>query len=84
VFTCDCDGNVCIFKNELKNEVSSEIEDLQKIGIPAANIYHIPLKWKDMGPIEDSCVQVIAALVYIECYTIAGVSIVMGMRLATR
>ncbi len=57
--------HVLIFKNENKNEVTKEIEDLQKIGIPLKNIYHIPFKWKDMGPIEDSCVQVITALEYL-------------------
>lgn len=57
--------HVLIFKNENKNEVTKEIADLQKVGIPAANIFHIPFKWKDMGPIEDSCVQVITALEYL-------------------
>tara|TARA_B110001454_G_scaffold219204_1_gene252222 strand:- start:40689 stop:41378 length:690 start_codon:yes stop_codon:yes gene_type:complete len=57
--------HVLIFKNEVKDEVSKEIADLQKAGIPAANIYHVPFKWKDMGPVEESCVQVVQALDYL-------------------
>ncbi len=57
--------HVLIFKNELKNEVAQEINDLLKIGIQRQNIYNIPFAWKDMGPIEDSCDQVIMALDYL-------------------
>lgn len=57
--------HVLIFKNEVKDEVSKEIADLQKIGIPQSNIYHIPFKWKDMGSVEESCVQVVTALGYL-------------------
>ncbi|OYZ23099.1 MAG: hypothetical protein B7Y39_06310 [Bdellovibrio sp. 28-41-41] len=57
--------HVLIFKNEVKDEVSKEIADLQKVGIPAANIYHVPFKWKDLGPVEDSCVQIVQALDYL-------------------
>lgn len=57
--------HVLIFKNELKGEVTSEIQDLQKIGIQRENIYHIPFMWKGMGPLEDSCEQIITALSYL-------------------
>jgi hypothetical protein len=57
--------HVLIFKNELKNEVTSEIKDLQNVGIPMANIYHIPFKWKDLDTLENSCEQVITALGYL-------------------
>lgn len=57
--------HVLIFKNELKGEVTSEINDLLKIGIQRQNIYHIPFQWKEMGAFEDSCAQVLTALGYL-------------------
>jgi hypothetical protein len=57
--------HVLIFKNELKGEVASEIRDLQQVGIPAHNIYHIPFRWKDLDALENSCEQVITALSYL-------------------
>lgn len=56
--------HVLIFKNELKGEVQAEEEELAKI-IPRANIFKIPFKWKDLGPLEESCEEVLKALNYL-------------------
>lgn len=54
--------HVLIFKNQTKNEVETEKRSLEKFGIHAENIYHIPFKWEDMGALDDSCDQVVQAL----------------------
>lgn len=57
--------HVLIFKNQTKNEVDTEIRDLQKIGILKANIYHVPFSWKETGALEEACEQVVTALGYL-------------------
>ena len=56
--------HVLIFKNEVSNEVQAEINELSKI-IPRQNIYQVPFKWKGLGPLEESCGEVIKALQYL-------------------
>lgn len=54
--------DVLIFKNEIKNEVSKEISDLENAGINRENIQFIPFRWKDIGSFQEACEQTIDGL----------------------
>lgn len=51
--------DVLIFKNETKNEVSTEIANLSALKIKS---YHIPFKWKNFESVQVACEQVVDAL----------------------
>lgn len=53
---------VIIFKNQTKNEVDLEIEQLTAAGIDPAKIHNIPFLWKDIESEKLACEQVIEAL----------------------
>lgn len=53
---------VIIFKNQTKNEVDQEIEQLIAAGIDSEKIHNIPFQWKDIESEKLACVQVIEAL----------------------
>lgn len=57
---------VLIFKNETRNEVQKEIEQLRDQGIRGRDVKHIPFPWKDLDNFEDSCRMTIEALQFIE------------------
>jgi protein-tyrosine phosphatase len=50
---------VIIFKNEVKNEVTTELVKLDELGIQA---HHIPFKWKEFESYSGACKQVVSAL----------------------
>jgi hypothetical protein len=54
--------DVIIFKNETKNEVQTEIENLKEAGYSEENIHHIPFRWKQIESEESQCEMVIEAL----------------------
>lgn len=51
--------DVIIFKNEVKTEVTEEIEALKGLGIMH---HHVPFRWKDFMSMEEACGQVVRAL----------------------
>lgn len=51
--------DVIIFKNEVKTEVTEEIEALKELGIRP---HHLPFRWKDFTSMEDACGQVVEAI----------------------
>lgn len=53
---------VIIFKNQTKNEVDQEIEQLIAAGIDSEKIHNIPFQWKDIESEKLACEQVIDAL----------------------
>jgi protein-tyrosine phosphatase len=50
---------VIIFKNEVKNEVATELTQLNKLGLEA---HHIPFRWKEFASYTTACEQVVSAL----------------------
>lgn len=57
---------VLIFKNETKNEVQTEIAQLQKAGFAAEAITNVPFPWKDLPDFKSTCQMTIQALHVIE------------------
>lgn len=57
-------NHILIIKNQVTSEVDDEITELKKTGIAAANIRHIPYRWKDINQLQ-ACEQTIDALEYI-------------------
>jgi len=51
--------DVLIFKNQVKNEVATEIADLKELGIRS---HHIPFRWKELESTEIACGHVVDAL----------------------
>ena len=54
--------DVLIFKNEVKTEVTTEINDLRVLGIRS---HHIPFRWKGFESMQKSCEQVVDAINFI-------------------
>lgn len=57
--------DVVIFKNDVKGEVKSEIEELKKAGFKSSQIKAIPFLWKDIEDEVQSCEQTLEALNFI-------------------
>jgi hypothetical protein len=51
-----------IFKNQTRDEVDTEIQNLKRSGIPASSITHIPFRWKDLESPQMACKQALKAL----------------------
>ncbi len=51
--------DVILFKNQVKDEVNQELQDLRRLGIRG---HHIPFRWKEYPSMEEACVQVVDAL----------------------
>lgn len=51
--------DVLIFKNQTKNEVTTEIVDLNALGIKS---YHIPFQWRHYPSVQLACEQTVEAL----------------------
>jgi hypothetical protein len=64
-----------IFKNDVRGEVTQEIADLKRLGVPAENIKSIPFPWKDIRNFKEVCEMTITALQTIENATAKGESI---------
>jgi hypothetical protein len=58
--------DVLIFKNQIKDEVDQEIENLKAAGIKKSQIYHIPFEWKVGADEGEQCRRVISALKILE------------------
>ncbi len=54
--------DVIIFKNETKNEVQTEIENLKARGINEDRIYHLPFRWKEVQSEKQQCEMIIEAM----------------------
>ncbi len=52
-------SDVIIFKNEVKDEVQTEISELKRLGIKS---HHIPFRWKEFPSIVEACEQTVDAL----------------------
>lgn len=52
-------SDVIIFKNEVKNEVTKEIDNLKELGLTP---HHIPFRWKDYPSMQEACEQTVEAL----------------------
>lgn len=53
---------ILIFKNQTREEIDKEVDELFKAKFPMDNIHHIPFKWKDFYNFEVPCIQTIKAL----------------------
>lgn len=53
--------DVLIIKNQTSNEVDQEVSGLKELGFTANRIKHVPLKWKEVAPVE-ACHQTVEAL----------------------
>src|SRR4051812_15364264 len=51
--------DVIIYKNETKDEVQTEIENLKSLGIRS---HHIPFRWKEYPSYVEACEQTVEAL----------------------
>lgn len=54
--------DVLIFKNQIKDEVNQEIENLKAAGLQKSHIYYIPFEWKIGANEVDQCRRTISAL----------------------
>jgi hypothetical protein len=61
-------GAVLIFKNPTNtgHDVGDEIETLAQRGLSGDSVVNIPFKWKDIGPFQAPCEQVVAGLKFIK------------------
>lgn len=60
-------GAFLVFKNATGNgsDVSDELAELTRRGIPAARAKHIAFKWKDLTSYKESCEQTVEALAFL-------------------
>ncbi len=56
-----------IFKNATGDgtDVSGEIDELGRRGLPRSDVLHVPFKWKELPPFAESCSQVVSALKFL-------------------
>lgn len=54
--------NVLIFKNQVNDEVTKEVQHLQRLGLPANRIHQIPFPWKDLNDFPAACEMTVQAL----------------------
>jgi protein-tyrosine phosphatase len=55
--------DVVIFKNEVRSEVTRELEDLEKFRITS---HYIPFRWKEFQSVKEACEQVAHGLKILE------------------
>jgi hypothetical protein len=54
--------DVIIFKNETKNEVQTEIQNLMELGISENQIHHFDFRWKDIESEQAQCEMIVEAM----------------------
>jgi hypothetical protein len=58
---------VLIFKNQTNgHDVTDEIAELGKRGLPSADLLNVPFQWKELGSFKESCQQSLKALDFIQ------------------
>lgn len=57
---------VLIFKNETKNEVTTEISQLKVKGFRSSDILHVDMPWKDISDFQNVCEMTIDSLEFLE------------------